>query len=185
MSSILKVDQIQLADGSTPTAGDLGISGSTVQVVTGMFNESVIASGSAHTSFSDTGLAASITPKNASNKVLVLISCSGIAARLGGFHQEPDLRLIRDTTELRVFEQIIYAGGTNFWIPGYNHNTSISGQYLDTPNTTSQVTYKIQMRGNTNTSGDMQVGMNVRGDGATRTGGYGGGSSITLMEIAG
>ena len=35
MSSILKVDQIQLANGNTPTAGDLGlnVSGSVVQVV--------------------------------------------------------------------------------------------------------------------------------------------------------
>ena len=154
-------------------------------MVTGIFNDSVMASGSASNSFSDTGLAASLTPKSASNKVLVLISCSGIAARLGGFHQEPDLRLIRGATELRVFENILNQGGSNFWIPGAGKNTSISGQYFDSPNTTSQVTYKIQMRGNTNLSGDMQVGMNVRGDGGTRAGGYGGGSSITLMEIAG
>jgi hypothetical protein len=35
MSSIIKVDQIQLADGSTPTAGDLGlnVSGGVLQVI--------------------------------------------------------------------------------------------------------------------------------------------------------
>lgn len=77
MSSIIKVDQIQLSDGSTPTAGDLGLNttGSVlqvVQVVAGTGDQVNVSSSSATEVMS-----ASITPSSASSKILVQCSFSG------------------------------------------------------------------------------------------------------------
>ena len=76
MTSTLKVDQIQLADGSTPTAGDVGlnVTGTVLQSVTTEVTSSV-----PNTTISTTSLAAasltagSITVKDASSTLLVTL----------------------------------------------------------------------------------------------------------------
>ena len=142
MSSIIKVDTIQLADGSTATAGALGLSGSTVQVVGGDINTLVTSS---TTSMTDTGIEVSITPKFATSKIYIVATFPLVmwgSARLAGGYQ-----LLRDST--------IVAGGTNETIhfrsfesagPDYEVMTQGAITKLDTPNTTSQITYKVQMQ---------------------------------------
>jgi hypothetical protein len=75
MSSIIKVDQIQLADGSTPTAGDLGlnVSGSLVNVQRNHFASYVATTttGSWVSAFEVT-----YTPQAVGNKLLV--TCDGL-----------------------------------------------------------------------------------------------------------
>ena len=70
MSSIIKVDQIQLANGSTPTAGDLGlnVSGSLVNVQRNHFASyvAVTTTGSWVSAFEVT-----YTPQKIGNKILV------------------------------------------------------------------------------------------------------------------
>jgi hypothetical protein len=171
--SIIKANQWQRANGT--------VVGAVVQVVNTTYDTKNEITGSASGTFNDTGLQAVITPTSASNRVLVIFNCNGVAARLGSFHQEPDLRLLRNTTEIKVYENLMYLGGNDTWIPGNGDSHSFGATFLDAPNTTSSVTYKIQMRGNTNISGDMRVAVNSRGDGGSGNGG--GGSSITLMEI--
>lgn len=157
--------------------------GKVLQVVPAYYASRTEISGAASNSFADTGLQAVITPTSASSTIVVAVTVNGIAARLGGYHQEPDLRLTRNGNELRVFSDIMKQGGTNFWLPTIGVNNSFTTYYEDSPSSTSAVTYKIQIRGNTNLSGDMRVAINSTGNEyAERF--AGGGSSILLMEIA-
>ena len=71
MSSILKVDQIQLSNGNTPTAGDLGLNttGSVLQVIKNeSTSQTTINSGSYVTSVS-----ANITPSATSSRVKISV----------------------------------------------------------------------------------------------------------------
>ena len=72
MTSVLKVDQIQTTAGDAPTTKDLGFAaGSIIQTVYNSHNTGVtLSSGGAV----ETGLAASITPKFASSKILVTVA---------------------------------------------------------------------------------------------------------------
>lgn len=70
MASVLKVDQLQKPDGSTPTAADLGldVSGSVVQVVS---NYSTGGSGTTSTSWTEVQAFINVTPKK-SDSILVV-----------------------------------------------------------------------------------------------------------------
>jgi hypothetical protein len=84
-------------------------------------------------SFVDTGLTATITPSSASNKVLILATQASIFRTGGSGYGE--LRLVRDSTALGRF-----AGEFTGMIGG-----CASIAYLDSPNTTSAITYKTQV----------------------------------------
>ena len=73
MSSILKVDQIQLANGNTPTAGDLGLNttGTPLQIVQ---NTTTTTAQYASSSYSATALTCDITPKYANSKFHIHVS---------------------------------------------------------------------------------------------------------------
>lgn len=72
MSSILKVDQIQLADGSTPTAGDLGLNqaGTVLQTANTMTALKTGHNTGSNTTFSNTYLTVSLTPKQIGSKLI-------------------------------------------------------------------------------------------------------------------
>jgi hypothetical protein len=98
------------------------------------------------TSYTDTTLSASITPSSASNKILVIISQSGhvysaqTAARTGS------LQLVRDSTAIHGVIQAL--GGRGGLSSGSDRSVSasVSVTYLDSPSTTSSVTYKTQAK---------------------------------------
>lgn len=96
MSSIIKVDQIQLSDGSTPTAGDLGLntSGTIVQTVVESSNTTGT---STSTSKVSDGLTASITPTSLDN--YFLIYCFSGCSVAGGYAYF-DLRQIVGSTTI-------------------------------------------------------------------------------------
>ena len=114
----------------------------------------------------------SITPSSANNKILVTVqttqSMAGSTTLL--------YRLLRGTTVLSENPNI---GGADAFI---NHYSDDAGFYhsvrpfLDSPATTSAITYKLQYRV------DGGTGYVNRHSGSTN---YGGTSSMTLMEIAG
>ena len=83
-------------------------------------------------SYVDTGLQVNITPSSTSSKILVMIG-HGMNYTTSG--TEAKFRLKRDSTQLT--EYIVNLDGT-----GSTGGSSIA--YLDTPNTTSQVTYYDQ-----------------------------------------
>ena len=147
--------------------------GSVLQVVNATTNSSVSI---ATTTYTDTGLSASITPTSATSKILVLVSQPYRVGRdsdaeIGaGFQVLRGATVIRDgaTDRLDVRgRQAVGAGGT----------ASIGGiatlMVLDSPNTTSSTTYKTQGAPNsTSNSGSLLV----QPSSAI--------SSITLLEIA-
>lgn len=111
--------------GSLPT-------GSVVQVVQDV-STTFFGPTSGGGSYQDTGHSVTITPSSSSNKVLFTFSAMGIVrgCNHGG------IRLLRGTTDIHRHE--FYSNDSTYW-QAYNFGFS----YLDSPNTTSAVTYKIQ-----------------------------------------
>jgi hypothetical protein len=144
---------------TTPTNGTV------LQVVASTYSTSV---NNDTTTFADTGLTATITPKSTSSKILVLVSQNGVYKRNGDASNGVLIRLMRNSTSISNLSNA--AGFTNTDVR--NDVGSVSGFILDSPATTSSVVYKTQFSNAVNA-----VGTIVQEAGET--------SSITLMEIAG
>ena len=86
---------------------------------------------------------------------------------------------------MATFTNIMKQGGYNFWIPKDGDTHRFSKTVMDSPATTSAITYKIQIRGTTSTSGTMIVAINSTGGGNYEEETGGGGSSLCLMEVSG
>jgi hypothetical protein len=115
---------------------------------------------------SDTGLTATITPKFATSKILVLADQSGLYASSGGGTTGGYVTLLRGSSYLITMAGR-YGGDSG------GQTLSIAGTgvaYLDSPATTSATTYKTQYY----SAGSQLVYVQV----------YGATSTITLMEIA-
>jgi hypothetical protein len=112
----------------------------------------------------DTGLTASITPKFATSKILVIANMTSIYSTAASTYAY--FALIRNSTSIINFDTIT----------GYNSAGFGSGStgvcYLDSPATTSATTYKVQW-------------LRVTGAGAMNLNNASSSSTITLMEIAG
>lgn len=137
--------------------------GSVLQVVSANVGGSSVISSSS--TYSDTGISATITPSFSTSKILIIVNVTGCKKEANNTYLA--LKLLRNSTSLLDFERE----------GGYNNSTSLQEfggtgcSYLDSPSTTSSTTYKIQMASVTN---QVQVSIN-------NSSGY---SSITLMEIA-
>ena len=133
------------------------------------------------TTFVDiTGMSATITPTSSSSKILVMFSVGLVGNSTAG--QFVYLQLVRDTTSISIGD----ASGSRARVSAGNggtqpySNSSLTITNLDSPSTTSAVTYNIQMR--SQSAGTAKF--NSRGDDADSTA-YGRSSaSLTLMEIA-
>jgi len=143
-----------------------GASGGIIQVVNTYFNTSLSGTVSSR---ADIGLSLSITPTSSSNKILALVDLSDVA-KYGGSGTGSYARfwLMRDSTDLiRFGGQIGYSGDTST-----NSGSTVSTNYLDSPATTSAVTYKVQWQ---NPAGAGTIEMNASGTVST----------MTLMEVSG
>ena len=160
-------------------SGDAGItfpvvagSASAVQASSGRVLQVVSATTSTNASNStnvlaDTGLTASITPSSASNKVLVIVSQNGCRKEAGSSVSRVFVQLQRSGTGIGDFaSSSAYTGASDV-----NDIGSVSASILDSPATTSSVTYKTRFRNGTNAAS-----VSVQTDNET--------STITLMEIA-
>ena len=139
-----------------------GGGGKVLQVVSANYSTEVSSSVS---SFTDTGLTATITPTSATSKILVLVNQAGIQKRND---TQMDIRLLRDASTI-INDFAGSAGFTNS--TETNYVGSVSTSYLDSPATTSSVTYKTQFN-----SVSSVFRTQVQSDSST--------STITLMEIA-
>jgi hypothetical protein len=116
------------------------------------------------TTFAASGLTISITPQATSSKILIF-SVSSIAKTAGNIANGVNLRLRRGSTVLTTQTAVLYTGtaliqvGTSPMI------------YLDSPNTTSSVTYDVQFANFTAAS---QVEHNANGSAST----------IVVMEVS-
>jgi len=123
----------------------------------------------ASSTYSDTGLTATITPKFSTSKVLVLVSISGAGKTNASATNSLDLQLVRNSTAILQIE-----GFTGFNNTAQFSSGSASASYLDSPATTSSTVYKVQFASDQNTANAYINNTNAR----TST------STITLLEIA-
>lgn len=98
------------------------------------------------TTYADiTGLSVSITPTNASNKILVVFSVNAVPSST---NNGLALQLVRNTTPICIGDPASPRQQATSMI-GYsgdpNTTNYCSGTYLDSPATTSAVTYKVQI----------------------------------------
>ena len=163
------INESKLA-GSIPTSKISGSLGKIGQVVSGTTSTSVSVSG--NNVYVDTGLTASITPSATTSKILVLVSQAiFLSSNDGTSEQTSNYKLLRDSTsifetpnnsDLRVTAE--HAPNNELRI-GLRQNLNI----LDTPSTTSQITYKTQLQ---KRSGVVSVAQDNSSP-----------SHITLMEV--
>jgi len=139
-------------------------SGSVVQVVNVSYG--TLTSNST-TTYADTGLAATITPKFATSTILVMATLNGTEKSTANVNNSIALRLVRGATTISTFMR--YANWTNSTTALVTPSGVVN--YLDSPATTSATTYKIQFA---NEAASASVVVNSSGSI----------SFITLMEIA-
>ncbi len=150
MSSILKVDTIQTTAGAAPTTKDLGFAaGSVIQVLS--TNLAADLSYSSSSTAETNILTLNITPKFNTSKVLVLCNL-GLYLNSGAAVSRGDLGMRRDSTLVRGRDD---AGGEGFFRDGSGHFKSYMTvfNFLDSPSTTSTITYKAFHKGNDYTAG--------------------------------
>ena len=144
MSSELRVDKIIPTSGVPATGG-----GGVVQVVHGTKSGEVTITS---TSFQDTGVTATITPKFNTSKILVIVDQPYHMSRssnscAGGF------KIFRDSTAIATPNGTGSSGGTSPYACSYEFGGASSASIvdrwsfmiLDSPSTTSATTYKVQM----------------------------------------
>ena len=156
---------------------DLGKMGKVLQVVS-VSKSSTFSTSS--TSFTDvTGFNVSITPSSTSSKVLVLMDAD---IGISGLTYRAYARLMRDATPISVGD----ASGSTIPSTAISGNSfasvseNVSVSHLDSPNTTSSVTYKLQVRMQ---SGGGTLTFNKEGNDSGSATNHRGASNITLMEI--
>lgn len=161
-------------DGSGTLSWASVSSGKVLQVVQTVKSDTFSA---ASTSFVDiTGYAATITPSSSSNKVLVIVE-----AKLSNSSLDSSmLLLLRGSTAIYVGDasgsRVQASGTTNFSKDGIE---TVMCVFLDSPATTSGVTYKTQIRSNAGTAYLNRSAPDSSSAVYARTA-----SSITLVEIA-
>jgi hypothetical protein len=141
--------------------------GQVLQVVNATYSTQTTSSSS---TYSDTGLTASITPKFATSKVLVFVNLASCGKSTGNTYLSA--RLLRNSTSIIGFDDSAdYTNGSST----EQYIGSISTSYLDSPATTSATTYKVQFASGFNVA-SVKINANL----ALNTPF----STITLMEIA-
>jgi len=142
MASQLRVDKIVPVDGA-PTGGGGGIIQVKQTVKTDTFS-------TLNETFTDvTGLSVSITPKFSTSKIMVSYSgCGG-----SGQNRVGHIRLARviggtTTTDIFIGDQsgASQAQASSTFVQNNTYYvSSFSGTFIDSPSTTSAVTYKLQL----------------------------------------
>lgn len=169
-------DILSIYDGSNWKTS-LGAIGGVVQVVSTTKTDTFTQSS---TTFQDvTGLSVTITPKSATNKCLVLLSLVAIG---DSGVTNGAARLMRDSTAISIGDAAGSRTRASFGIDANNFGQESSVIFLDSPSTTSAVTYKIQVNRNNPSSGSMYINRNKTDLDNSSEHRYA--SSITVLEIA-
>lgn len=160
------ITEAKLGNGAVTYAKTDGNFGKIGQVVTTNFTSNQTTTS---TSFSDSGISASITPTSTSSKVLIQMSIYCQIENASNDHAEGEYKIYRDSSSLdgtgRRFGGIAERGSNNEVIfKGYQ-----TWILLDSPSSTSSVSYKIYFRSVNNTNETTFFGFNP--------------CSITLMEV--
>ena len=170
------VERMQITNSGVSGTGISA--GKILQVVQTFKTDSTSQSGNSSTTFYDiSGMSVSITPSSSSNKVLVMWTAQ--VASSGASGRGNIIRLLRGSTEIGSGTGGSSTNGQVYHrTVQYNPETK-NMMYLDSPNTTSATTYKLQW--------------SVEGSGGSATtyyvndnsgGSFGITSHITVMEVA-
>ena len=177
MSSELRVDKI-IPTAGVPTGGGGGIVQVKQTVLDTVFSSN-------NTNYVDvTGMSVSITPKFNTSKILVMVN---LRCSMNQSDRWSSYILLRDS-------QILFDGTADgsrtqcsLWhinFEGTGNGNSIGDKnitFLDSPASTSALTYKLQMKVQSGATGYVnRTGNDANADYATRTS-----SSITVMEVSG
>ena len=139
MASELRVDKIIPTTGA-PTGGGGGII-QVKQTVDSTANQQITG-----TTYADAGsLNVSITPKFSSSKILIMAT-TNIQAFRNNQEVSGGLRLLRDSTEIIEYPYAFVLESGTSTNGRIFYNTNHAATYLDSPNTTSAVTYKVQLK---------------------------------------
>ena len=146
--------------------------GSILQVVTTNLNTYISTSS---TSITASSLSASITPQFSTSKILVLITMNGI------INTSTTTGSCAETYLYRAGSFLSYIDNVSGYIPSAGNTLqqyygALSYTYLDSPASTSALTYAVYWRLAGGSNGTIYLNNYVSGAGTT-------GSSITLMEI--
>ena len=130
MSSELRVDKIVPIDGA-PADGGGGI----IQVIHDTYStESSSSSGS----YAASGLTLNITPKFSTSKVLV---CFNLPLQSGAHNLRAAVGLHRGGSQIYLAQRESLFNGSSS-----NNSETVSGMFLDSPATTSTLTYDVRVR---------------------------------------
>ena len=162
------VDTAELADGavtSAKIASSLTL-GKVLQVVAGVSSGTT---SHTSTSYTDSSVTVNITPSSTSNKILIL---ANLCVQSTGNGDGAGFQVLRGSTVVRSYDNAIRSveSGVSYSDSSHSLNAVWSAHMLDSPASTSEQTYKIQVKRNTTTS--PQTLTSTDGD-------------IIVMEIAG
>lgn len=152
----LKLDDTFAFTGTVSGAGKIG------QVVSTNLTSTFQTSS---TSLADSSIAVSITPTSTSSKIFMILNCNAYK----GTGDRGYYGFFRGSTNL---------GGTNFGqyqVQNANNYQHAGGNFLDSPSSVAEQTYKIYMRSGDGNAFYLNVSAQASNDGAK--------GSFTLMEI--
>ena len=162
---------IDLGSSDTITTGKI------LQVVNSIKTDTIASTGA--NTWNDIGLSAAITPSSTSSKIFVNVSVSG-----GLNNSNTWLAVLRDSTYLGLGDaagsRLQCTFGSLYTFGDANIMKTHGFQLVDSPSSTSQLTYKVQVRSLANT---WYVNRSVADADSVDHGRAS--STITLMEIAG
>lgn len=136
---------VQIANGGTgaTTASaartNLGLGKTVLQVVSASYSTAIANS---TITYADTGLTATITPTSTTSKILVIVTQNGLHKTSGNGNNSIHLKLLRDTNDVQTFATSLGYDG----VAVTRYLGGVATMYLDSPVTTSAVTYKTQFR---------------------------------------
>ena len=173
MASQLRVDKILPVDGA-PTGGGGGI----IQVLQATKTDTDSTSSS---TFADI-LTVSITPKSNTSKFLLF---GDLKIGYSSYTASVFWKFVRDSTDIFVGDADGSRTRCTWGIEDHHNNTAIYqldsafGMFLDSPNTTSAITYKVQWAAETATGYLNRTGNDGNSSPYPRTA-----SSLTVMEVS-
>ena len=141
----------------------------------------------ASTSFTDvTGFSVNITPSSSSNKVLVtgLVTFGGSDGEAYGYTFNLARVIGGSETDICIHDSASNRTRATLGTQGFNNGDATNGHsfnFLDSPSTTSQVTYKVRARAENPKTLYVNRGNEADGDNAITSRFV---STITVMEIA-
>jgi len=127
-----------VATGDVGTAAQFNNLRGAFRILQVVGNSTIGQSSSTSTTYANTTLSASITPQSSSSKIFVMVNGLGFISAAA---TEMGIRLVRDLAGITVLQTTALAV--------YSAGSAVSGAYtfayLDSPGTTSAITYRTQL----------------------------------------